>query len=247
MTQAPFLSVILPVHNEERRLPPSLTKLTAFLSAQPYPSEVIVVENGSADRTYALAQEFAAQEERVRVLREEARGKGLAVRAGMLAARGEYRMFADIDFSMPVEEIARFLPPCLDAAVSIASREAPGAVRYQEPEYRHLVGRVFNTVVRLAVLPGLQDTQCGFKCFRRDVAERVFPLQTITGWTFDVEVLAAARRMGYTIVEVPVPWHFNADSKVRVLNDSLTMALDLLRIRRNLRRGVYDGAPLRPR
>ena len=115
-------------------------------------------------------------------------------------------------------------------------------MRYNEPEYRHLTGRVFNTLVRWLALPGLQDTQCGFKCFRAEVVEEVFPRQTIEGWTFDVEVLYIARRQGYQIREIPIDWFFNPDSKVRVLRDSWRMFRDLLKIRANGRRGAYDAA-----
>jgi len=116
-------------------------------------------------------------------------------------------------------------------------------VRYDEPAYRHLIGRIFNSMVRWTALPGLQDTQCGFKCFRRDVAERVFPLQTFPGMSFDVEVLFIARRMGYQIMEIPIPWYFDPDSRVRLIDDSLRMAIDLLTIQRNARRGLYDAPP----
>jgi dolichyl-phosphate beta-glucosyltransferase len=236
----PFLSIILPAHNEEKRLPRTLDEVDAFIQAQVYSVEVVLVENGSHDRTLDLAREFAAHHPYVTVIHEEQRGKGLAVRTGMLAAQGEYRIFCDVDFSMPVAEINRFLPPALpDSQIAIASREAPGAVRYGEPEYRHLSGRVFNTLVRLLALPGLQDTQCGFKCFRGDIASEIFPLQTITGWTFDVEVLFAARQRGYKIVEVPIPWYFNPESKIRMLRDSWRMFQDLVAIRRNARRGLY--------
>jgi dolichyl-phosphate beta-glucosyltransferase len=141
---------------------------------------------------------------------------------------------------MPVEQINRFIPPTLqDADVVIASREGAGAVRYDEPEYRHLTGRVYNSLVRWVVLPGLQDSQCGFKCFSARVTEAVFPLQTIMGWTFDVEVLYVARKLGFSIIELGIPWYFNADSKVKVLRDSWRMFLDLLAIRRNDRQGRY--------
>jgi dolichyl-phosphate beta-glucosyltransferase len=141
---------------------------------------------------------------------------------------------------MPIGEIVHFIPPAHpDAQVTIASREAPGAVRYHEPYYRHLSGRVFNTLVRWLALPGLQDTQCGFKCFRGDIAAEIFPLQTIMGWTFDVEVLYIARQRGYHVAEVPVPWYFSPESKVRLFNDSWHMLLDLLSIRRNGHSGVY--------
>jgi hypothetical protein len=125
--------------------------------------------------------------------------------------------------------------------VTIASREAPGAVRYGEPYYRHLTGRVFNWLIRLLVLPDLQDTQCGFKCFRGAVVEDIFRFQTLTGWSFDVEVLAIAHRRGYSICEVGIPWHYNPQTKISVLRDSGRMFLDLLAIRRNARRGIYDA------
>jgi glycosyltransferase involved in cell wall biosynthesis len=244
----PFLSIIIPVVNEEKRLPPALEEIDAFLRTLGFTAEVLVVENGSADRTYEVAQEAAARLPYMRVLREKARGKGLAVRRGMLEAQGEYRIFCDVDFSMPVKEISRFIPPELpEMDVAIASREKKGAVRYGEPAYRHFIGRGFNALVRWLALPGLQDTQCGFKCFRKEVAERIFPLQTIDGWTFDVEVLFIARRMGYRIVEVPIPWYYNADSKVRVFKDSYHMFTDLVAIRLKAWRGVYGGSPLQSR
>ncbi len=221
-------------------MPKTLAEIDDFVRAQSFSVEVLVVENGSSDRTLALAEEHATWLPYLRVIHEDRRGKGLAVRTGMLAALGQYRIFCDVDFSMPVNEILRFIPPQLgDSQVAIASREAPGAVRYGEPYYRHLSGRVFNTLVRWLALPGLQDTQCGFKCFRGDIAAEIFPLQTNTGWTFDVEVLFIARRRGYQIVEVPIPWYFNPESKVRMLRDSWRMVLDLLAIRRNGLAGLY--------
>jgi hypothetical protein len=162
----------------------------------------------------------------------------------MLEAGGGFRFFADVDLSMPISEVNRFLPPALtDTDIAIGSREAPGAMRYNEPAFRHFTGRVFNTLVRWVALHGLQDTQCGFKCFRAEVVEDIFPYQTITGWTFDVELLYIARLRGYRIVEVPVPWYFDSQSKVRVIDDSVKMALDLLTIRRNARAGRYDPPP----
>jgi glycosyltransferase involved in cell wall biosynthesis len=235
------LSIIIPAHNEETRLPRSLAKVLAYLEGQSYPAEVLVVENGSLDRTFEVANGFAADHPMLRVLREELSGKGRAVRRGMLEARGDYRFAADADFSMPVEQVSRFLPPVCDSDVAIASREVEGARRFDEPYLRHLTGRVFNLLIRLLVLPGLQDTQCGFKCFRARAAEAIFPLQTMTGWSFDVELLAIARRRGCTISEVGIPWYYNPDSKISVARDSWRMFLDLLTIRRNVRRGVYDS------
>lgn len=237
----PYLSLIFPAYNEQSRLPSTLEKVAQFLAAQPYSAEVLVVENGSTDRTLEIAQDSTRFLPSLRVFHEEGRGKGLAVRRGMLEARGEYRFFLDTDLSMPIEEVNRFIPPLgPDAEITIASREAPGAARFGEPAYRHVIGRVFNTMVRLLALPGLNDTQCGFKCFNAKTAEEIFPHQTITGWTFDVEVLFIARKRGYRIIEIPIPWYFNPQSKVHPLRDSLQMGLDLFQIRWNYTRGKYQ-------
>jgi glycosyltransferase involved in cell wall biosynthesis len=236
----PFLSLILPAHNEENRLPVCLEQVDRFLKTQTFSYEVIVVENGSVDNTLKVAQSFVPRFPYLKVIHEENKGKGLGVRSGMLAARGGCRVFADVDFSMPVSEISRFFPPQFpDAQVTIASREAPGAVRYNEPEIRHLTGRVFNSLVRVLTLPGLQDSQCGFKCFRADAAEAAFARQTIMGWTFDVEVLYIARLHHFLIAEVPIPWYYKSESKIRLMNDSWHMFWDLIRIRQNGRRGKY--------
>jgi glycosyltransferase involved in cell wall biosynthesis len=237
----PFLSIIIPARNEETRLPRTLEQVFGFLSAQTYSAEVLVVENGSQDRTLAIAQDFARQHSQVQVLQSPQPGKGLAVQQGMLAARGEYRFMCDADLSMPIEEVNRFLPPALRGCdIAIASREAPGAVRYHEPYYRHFVGRVYNGIIRTFTLPGLQDTQCGFKCFRGDLVEELFTRQTLGGWAFDVEILFIARRRGHKVVEVPIPWYYTPHSKISVLRDSFRMGADLLRIRLNGWRGVYD-------
>jgi len=237
----PFLSIIIPVYNEENRLPHALGQVFAFLEKQAYPGEVLVIENGSTDGTLQLAQQYVREYPNLRVFHEPEPGKGNAVRRGMVEARGSYRFICDVDLSMPVEEINHFLPPALsDFDIAIASREAPGAVRYDEPYYRHLTGRVFNCLIRLLVLPEIQDTQCGFKCFRAAVAEDLFRYQTLTGWSFDVEILHIARQRGYRITEVPIRWQYSTESKIHILRDSWRMFLDLLTIRRNARRGVYD-------
>ncbi len=237
----PFLSLIIPAHNEESRLPRAMGQVFAFLEKQTYTSEVVLVENGSQDRTLEVAQKFANHFPNFFVLHEELAGKGRAVRTGMLKAQGEYRFIADTDFSMPVENLNRFLPPQCDWDIAIASRESPGAVRYNEPLYRHLTGRIYNFMIRSLVLPGLEDTQCGFKCFRAAIAEDIFRYQTLTGWAFDVELLAIARRRGYSIIEIGIPWYYNPGSKINIFRDFSRMFFDLLTIRRNARKGLYDA------
>jgi glycosyltransferase involved in cell wall biosynthesis len=243
----PFLSIVIPAFNEEKRLPKTLDQVLAFLSSQTYLSEVIVVDNASQDGTFNLASEFSRQisgSPVFKVVKETTRGKGAAVRKGMEVAKGEYRFMCDADLSMPITEVNRFLPPILSGAdIAIASREAPGAIRFNEPSYRHLIGRLFNAQIRLFALPELQDTQCGFKCFRAAIADDLFRTQTINGWSFDVELLFIAHRRGYRIIEVPIPWFYNSETKVSVLRDSFHMGIDILKIRWNGLRGRYDKKP----
>jgi glycosyltransferase involved in cell wall biosynthesis len=238
---APFLSIIIPAYNEEDRLPNTLEQAFNFIQNQPYSAEVLVVENGSQDRTFEVAQAFTDQYPQLRVYQEAGRGKGLAVKRGMLEACGEYRFMCDADLSMPITEISRFLPPALENKdIAIASREAQGATRYNEPLYRHWGGRGVNAMIRLLVLPGLHDTQCGFKCFRREAAVDLFGSMTLSGWSFDVEILYLARLRGWSMAEVPIPWYFDPESKVSALQDSIKMFRDILQLRRNHRNGVYN-------
>jgi dolichyl-phosphate beta-glucosyltransferase len=241
---APFVSIIIPAHNEETRLPQTLEQALAFLKQQTYSSEMLVVENGSNDRTFEIAEKYARQHSSLRVLRETARGKGLAVRRGMLEAKGAYRFMCDADLSMSIEQLNHFVPPAIENVdIAIGSREAASAVRYNEPSYRHLGGRVINLIIRALILPGLQDTQCGFKCFSAAAAEQVFRLQTLSGWSFDIELLYLARRRGLTIREIPIHWQFNPETKLSAVQDALRMVRDIFVIHRNARRGLYDRIP----
>ena len=236
----PFLSVVIPAYNEESRLPRTLGQVFAFLEKQAYTHEVLVVENASADRTLEIAEGFASNHGNLRVLHEAQRGKGCAVQRGMLAACGQFRFICDADLSMPIEEVNNFLPPTLaDFDLAIGSREAAGAFRYNEPAYRHWGGRAINFAIQALILPGLNDTQCGFKCFRAEIADALFPLQTIPGWAFDIEILYLARRRGYRIKEVPIDWYFDPDSKVNALRDAIHMLADIFHIRANALRGRY--------
>ena len=238
---SPFLSIIIPAYNEESRLPETLEQIVAFLQEQSYSSEVLVIENGSSDKTYEIAHEFAGRYKNLYAFREEQRGKGNAVKRGMLEARGEYRFLCDADLSMPIAEVNHFLPPHLTGFdIAIGSREAPGAIRYNEPEYRHLGGRLINFAIRMLILPGLQDTQCGFKCFRAETVKDIFPYQRISGWSFDIEILFIARKRGYKIIEVPIHWYFNLETKLRAVKDALRMLGDIFLIHVNNLRNRYD-------
>ncbi len=236
-----LLSIIIPAHNEEVRLPPSLEQVKEFVQDQTYPIEVIVVENGSSDRTLNVAESFQEKMPYLKVIQETQSGKGLAVRNGMLEATGQYRIFCDADFSMPVSEIRKFVPAEGQSYdIAIASRELPDSKRVDEPEFRHLIGRIFNSLVKFTVLPGLQDTQCGFKAFRGEIADQLFHLQTLDGWSFDAEILFIAQRQGINIREVPITWYYKAGTRLHFLKDSFKMAADLLTIRRNANQGKYD-------
>lgn len=236
----PLLSIVIPAHNEERRLPPSLEQIDAFLKTQPYEAEVIVVENGSIDRTVEVAQEFAKTHPYVRVIEASVRGKGLAVKEGMLVARGDYRFICDADLSMRIEGITQFLPPHVEGYdVIIASREGVGAQRVGEPSHRHLIGRINNFIIKLTAVRGFEDTQCGFKMFSRSAAEDLFSVQQMVGIGFDIELLFIAQKRGYKIKQVPITWYFDSDSRMRLVGDSMHLLVEIWQIRRNWMWGVY--------
>ncbi|MCH7736082.1 MAG: glycosyltransferase family 2 protein [Chloroflexi bacterium] len=236
MTQ-PFLSIVIPTFNEEARIAGTLSQVIEYLASQDYQWEVVVADDGSTDHTAQLVGRVIAEHSNVRVLRLPHRGKGWAVKNGMLAAEGDYRLLCDADLSVPIEQVERLLPlfePGPGGAGSdivLGSREAPGAARIGEPARRHFMGRVFNHLVSLLAVPGLADTQCGFKCYRGEVAQNLFPRLTVDGFAFDVELLHLARKLGLTYSEVGVDWYYRSQSKVRPIQDSLAMTLDLLKIR----------------
>jgi dolichyl-phosphate beta-glucosyltransferase len=254
MTSEPRLSLVIPAYNEAPNLRRGILQQAAdYLTGQPYPHEVLVVDDGSQDETASLVEEFAREHPSFAVLREPHRGKAMAVRAGMLAARGRYILFADLDLSTPLTYVEPFLE-LLDGGwdIVIASREAKGGARLGVPLRRWAMGKVFSLLVRLLLLPGVHDSQCGFKAFRREVAHdlfrglRVFQASAgeVSGprvTAFDVELLLLACKKGYTIREVPVLWRHVETKRVNPLLDSYRMLREVLTIWWNDRRGFYGG------
>lgn len=241
----PFLTIVIPAYNEEKRLAQTLPKIAEFIEAQDYEAEVIVVDDGSVDCTAEVVKTFSTQHPVVRLIGVEHGGKGHAIKAGMLQARGEYAFLCDADLAMPISELSKFLPPQRNGyQIAIGSREVKGAVRHNEPFYRHLMGRVYNWLVKIMAVRGFEDTQCGFKCFHHSVTYDLFGHQTINGFGFDVELLYVAQKRGYKIIEVPIHWYYQTESKVHPLRDTVRMVQDMVTVRQNDLRGLYDQQPM---
>jgi dolichyl-phosphate beta-glucosyltransferase len=239
------LSLIVPAYNEEQRLLPTLEGLRAHLSAQPRSYEILVVDDGSKDRTREVVELAMTTIPHLQLLRQSPnRGKGAAVRRGMLAARGRIRVMWDADSSMPPEELPRLLEPLLArrAQIAIGSRYAAGARIVKQPLYRVLWSRLCNKVIQRSLVPRVLDTQCGFKAFTAEAARNLFSCATIDGWAFDLEILALARRRDISIEEVGVAWKDDGRSRVNPLVDMWKVIREALTIQRNFRRGVYGGA-----
>ena len=236
----PFLSIVIPAYNEAARLPATLTQLQAFLRGEEFSAEILVVDDGSRDGTATVVREAFRADPTVRLLVARHHGKGAAVRRGMLQAGGTVRLMCDADLSMPPSELPKLLAALAGGAdVALATREGLGARRVGEPYRRHLMGRVFNLLVRMLALPGLHDTQCGFKAFTAASAETVFSRARIDGFGFDVEALFVARKHDLRLVEVPIAWYYQASSRVDPLRDTIRMIRDILRVRANDWRGRY--------
>ena len=236
------LSIVVPAFNEEHRLPETLARLTEYLVSTPWQWEVRVVDDGSTDDTAAVVTACSSRMPGIVLQRAPHRGKGAAVKAGLLASRAQYRFMCDADLSMPVHELARFLPPHADADVVIGSREGATARRIGEPLRRHAAGRVFNAIVRTLLRLDIADTQCGFKLFTGRAAERILPHVRVEGWAFDLEALVVARAAGLRVVELPIEWHYRERSQVSLVRDSVAMLGEAVRIRAREARGVYGEA-----
>lgn len=247
-----YLSIVIPVYNEELRILESLKKVLVYVNKKMWNVEVLIVDDGSLDRTVEVVSSFAEKHSQFRVIKGDHRGKGYTVRQGMLAAQGEYILFSDADLATPIEE-ADSLIQCLQQGydIAIGIREGIRAERHNEPPLRHIMGRIFNLIVQIVAIKGFSDTQCGFKAFHNAVAKDIFSRLVVYGsaaknvrgasvTAFDVEVLYLALQSNYSIKQVPVHWFYGKDSKVNPIRDSFRMLFGILRVRWNGMRGLYS-------
>ena len=238
-----FLSVIIPAYNEEKRLPKTINEIFDYLSKKNFSFEVIVVNDGSKDKTAEIVKELMKKYPNLKLIdNKENKGKGAAVRQGMLKAQGKFRLFSDADHSTPISEIEKFLPEFEKGAdVVIASRDIKGAILDPpQPLFRRFVGEGFKILRKIVLdLWEIQDTQCGFKCFKAEVVEKIFSKCKINRFAFDPEILILAKRAGYKIKEIPVYWRNDPESKVK-FKSIFNMAKDLFKIRLNLILGKYE-------
>jgi glycosyltransferase involved in cell wall biosynthesis len=237
----PELSIIIPSFNEELRLPATLEKIARYIARERRSTEVIVVDDGSTDRTAEVAESFRGRFSQLRVLANGAnRGKGYSVRHGSLEARGEMILFTDADLSAPIEEAGKLLAALKDHDVAIGSRAMDRRlIAVRESAFREFAGIIFNKIVRIVLWLPFVDTQCGFKAFRRERCRVIFEQQTIERFGFDPELLYLARHHGLSTVEVPVRWAHSPATKVSMMRDSVQMFLDVVIIRGNALRGRY--------
>lgn len=231
---APRLSVVVPAYNEEERLPRTLARLYEYYSAQGYGYEVIVVSDGSADRTVDLVKDFANSHPEFRVVEYKPNhGKGYAVRTGIEQAKGELILFCDADLATPQEETEKLLEHMEKGAdVAIGSRPLrESTLEVHQPFYREMLGRSFNKLVQLLAIKGIEDTQCGFKMFTPEAAREIFRRCKLNGFGFDFESLMIARDLGLRIDEVPIRWSHQEGSKVVLMRDGPRMLRDLVKLR----------------
>ncbi len=245
------VSVVIPAYNEELRIRNSLQKVMNFMNDNYEDYEVLLIDDGSTDRTVLIGEEFAKNYPKLKIVKNPHSGKGYTVKTGILMSKKDYILFSDADLATPIEDLKRFLVWITDNDfdIAIGSREGIGAQRQKEPLIRHLMGRIFNFIIQVVILKGINDTQCGFKLFKKDVAYKIFnatllyPGGEIEGpmvTAFDVEVLFLAQKMGYKIKEIPVNWTYIDESKVNPLKDSIRNFLDVMKVKYNDIKGVYD-------
>jgi dolichyl-phosphate beta-glucosyltransferase len=242
---ATMYSIVIPAYNERERITATLDRVLAYIAAQNWNAEVIVVNDGSRDNTAEIAGAYAASHRNVRLVENPGnRGKGYSVRNGMLNAQGDILLFSDADLSSPIEESAKLFTAIeAGADVAIGSRWLRSELQTErQPLLRQFYGRAFNLFLRLVLQLKEKDTQCGFKAFTRSSARQIFAHQQIERWGFDPELLYLAKKFGFRTVEIPVRWAHDERSKIHPLRDGIRMGLDVLRVRWNALRGCYRRA-----
>lgn len=238
-----FLSVVIPAYNEEKRIGNTLLAVDHFLSQQYYKSEIVVVDDGSSDNTIQSVKGFQKMIKNLRIVdNEKNNGKGYVVRQGLLEAKGQYRLFTDADNSTSIEQVDNLLECLKDGKydIAIGSRDAKGAeLAVPQPFYKEILGKMANILIQIVAVPGIKDTQCGFKCFRAEAAEDIIPRLKINRWGIDIEILAVAKLLRYKIKEVPIRWVNDPNSKVS-LKGYLNTFRELFKIKLNLLKHQYD-------
>lgn len=237
-----YLSIIIPAYNEEKRLPGTLESIAEYLKQIDKEIEVIVVDDGSSDNTTKVAEKMKSDIKNLKVINYgENRGKGYAVKTGMLAAKGDYTLFMDADNATPITEIEKLWPFASGFEVVIGSRHLKTSnVVIKQPWYRILISRLGNFVIQALLIKGIKDTQCGFKLFSKKAAKEIYSRQKIDRWGFDMEILAIAQKiLGYKIKEVPVSWYNSPDSRLRPIRDGFRTLRELIKIKINLISGKY--------
>jgi glycosyltransferase involved in cell wall biosynthesis len=244
----PYLSVVIPAYNEERRITTTLLSVYEYLSRQPFTWEILVALDGPDDETLARVEEFAATRQNIRWIdRTENRGKGYTVREGMLAANGQIRLFTDADNSTDMHHFGNMQPLFEKGRdVVICSRDekdVPGAGQaVPQPFFKRMLGNTGNLFIQFVAVPGIWDTQCGFKAFSAEAAEKIFSVARIDGWGFDIEALALARKFGYQTDIIAARWIDHAETHVRIWNYGTTL-IETMKVRYYLFTGVYDALP----
>ncbi len=243
------ISIIIPAYNEEKRIQKTLERIFSYMKEKKHNFEIIVVDDGSKDKTVELVELFrkknsknSKDKNRIKILKNiKNKGKGHSVKRGMLSGEKKWLLFSDADLSTPIEEIEKFEKYIDQYLIIIASRNLKESqIKIKQPKIRSTLGKIFPLVVNLFTIRGIKDTQCGFKLFRKDIAEKIFPLQTSKRFAFDVEVLFIAKKHGYKIKEIPVIWINALGSKVDPIKDSISMFFDLIRFRFNSICGKYN-------